>query len=113
VASAFAGERDISLDIPSAVARIEEERSRLVRPMLFFSSAFYVIGLIVMAYLPDVSAFKITGSINLAYVLALAQFVMTFVVAYIYALRANRLIDPLIAEAFSELSATRATGGAR
>jgi uncharacterized membrane protein (DUF485 family) len=113
VASAFAGPRNLDLDVPSAVLRIEEEWKSLVRPLLSFSSAFYIIGLIVMAYMPDVSAYKITGAINVAYVLALAQFVMTFVVAYIYARRADRLIDPLIAEAFAELSATGATGAAR
>jgi uncharacterized membrane protein (DUF485 family) len=103
-------EGDVGRHIPTTVTRIEEVRRRLVRPLLFFSSAFYVVGLLVLAYLPDVSAFKITGSVNAAYVLALAQFVMTFVVAYVYAGRANRQIDPLVAEAFAELSATRGTG---
>jgi uncharacterized membrane protein (DUF485 family) len=111
--SAFADEWDVGLEVPPAVTRIEEERRSLVRPLLFVSTAFYVIGLVVMAYLPDVSAFKIAGSINVAYVLALAQFVMTFAVAYVYARRANRLIDPLIADALAELSVARTTEGAR
>ena len=81
-----------------------------MRPLFFFSMAFYVLGLIILAYFPDVVAFKVSGSINVAYVLALAQFVMTFAVAYVYTRRANRIIDPLVAEAFAALSRARAPG---
>lgn len=106
----FISERSISRDIPSAVVRIEETRRSLVRPLFIFSTAFYVLGLIVLAYLPDVAGFKITGSINVAYVLALAQFVMTFAVAYIYSRQANRFIDPLVAETLADITKARAPG---
>ncbi|MGY4177702.1 uncharacterized membrane protein (DUF485 family) [Bradyrhizobium sp. USDA 4518] len=97
-------------DVPAVVARIERARKALVRPLFAFSTAFYLIGLLVLAYLPDVVAFKVFGSINVAYLLALAQFIMTFAVAYIYARRANRLIDPMVEAAFEAVANARKSG---
>ncbi|WP_213737891.1 DUF485 domain-containing protein [Bradyrhizobium sp. dw_411] len=113
IAPAFAVERGTSRDIPSAVVRIEETRRSIVRPLFIASTAFYVLGLIVLAYFPDVAGFKITGSINVAYVLALAQFVMTFAVAYIYSRRANRFIDPLVAETLAAITKALVPGVGR
>lgn len=61
IAPASLSERDVGRSISPVVQRIEEERRSLVRPLLFFASAFYVVGLVILAYLPDVSAFKIAG----------------------------------------------------
>jgi uncharacterized membrane protein (DUF485 family) len=109
-ASALADKRDAGHDLPLSVGRIEETRRSIVRPLFLFSTAFYVLGLVVLAYFPDVVSVKISGSINVAYVLALAQFVMTFVVAIIYARRANQVVDPMVSEAFAALSKARSPG---
>jgi uncharacterized membrane protein (DUF485 family) len=109
-AAAFVGEWHPSRDVPTAVIRIEETRRSIVRPLFIFSTAFYVLGLVLLAYFPDVVAYKISGAVNVAYVLALAQFVMTFAVAIIYARRANRVIDPMVADAFAALTKSRAPG---
>jgi uncharacterized membrane protein (DUF485 family) len=107
IAPTFVVERTADRSIPILVARIEERRRSIVRPLFFFSTAFYVLGLIVLAYFPDIVTFKVSGSINVAYVIALAQFVMTFAVAYSYARRAGRVIDPMVAEALAALSDAR------
>ncbi len=59
IAPSFAVERGTGRDIPSAVVRIEETRRSIVRPLFIASTAFYVLGLIVLAYFPDVAGFKI------------------------------------------------------
>jgi uncharacterized membrane protein (DUF485 family) len=109
-AAAFGVKKDAGHDLPLSVGRIEETRRSIVRPLFLFSTAFYVLGLIVLAYFPDVVSVKVSGSINVAYVLALAQFVMTFAVAIIYARWANRVVDPMVSEAFAALSKARSPG---
>lgn len=112
IATGYSDDGGVSPVLPSAVSEIEGRRRSIVRPLLVFSMAFYGLGLIALAYFPDLAARKISGSINVAYVVALSQFAMTFVVAYIYARRANEVIDPLVSRTFAAMSKSRTAGAA-
>ena len=109
-------ERDPQLDWKAAEAtpefrRLVAARRRFVVPATIFFLAVYLGFIALAGYAPDFMGERIHQGLTVGYVLALAQFVMVFVLGWLYLRRANRVFDPLEAEAAK--AANEASRGGR
>jgi len=75
-----------------------ELRRRLrvfVFPMTAFFLVWYLLYVLVAAYLSDFMAIKLVGNINVGIVFGLLQFVSTFVITGLYVRYAGNRLDPI------------------
>ena len=91
--------------------RLVAARRRFVLPATIFFLAVYLGFIALAGYAPGFMGERIHQGLTVGYVLALGQFVMVFVLGWLYLRRAERVFDPLEAEAAE--AATKAARGGR
>lgn len=86
--------------------RFQDLRRRLatfVLPMSIAFFAWYLLYVLMSAYMRDAMSTVLFGRVNLALVLGLLQFASTFGIAVLYSRFAARRLDPLAAQLRGEL----------
>ena len=88
--------------------KLRRTHRSFVFPMTVIFLVWYLLFVVLAAFVPEFMAIKVLGNINLGIVLGLAQFVTTFVITGAYVAYANRKIDPLASQLREDMEAAGA-----
>lgn len=93
----------VAVQESESFSQLRRTHRSFVFPLAIISLVFYLVFVLLAAYLPDLMATPVFGHVNVGLLLGLAQFVWTFVVTGWYVWYANRRLDPRSAAIREEL----------